>query len=152
MATRSNTIKLDKEIDFETLIMDALSSVPNFNVSVTGTTAKCDEISAPTVGMGFNKWTRGRAYTTITYDKKSSIEIETTISGFTGAIYNGKYAQEVCDSLTSRIQNQIKKNSIQAQNNIPSVADELLKFKQLLDAGVITQEEFDKKKKELLNL
>ena len=54
--------------------------------------------------------------------------------------------------MTSRIQNQIKKNSIQAQNNIPSVADELLKFKQLLDAGVITQEEFDKKKKELLNL
>ena len=31
-----------------------------------------------------------------------------------------------------------------------SVADELLKFKQLLDAGVITQEEFDKKKAELL--
>ncbi|MGW9860572.1 PH (Pleckstrin Homology) domain-containing protein/putative oligomerization/nucleic acid binding protein [Staphylococcus epidermidis] len=31
-----------------------------------------------------------------------------------------------------------------------SVADELLKFKQLLDAGVISQEEFDKKKNELL--
>lgn len=33
-----------------------------------------------------------------------------------------------------------------------SVADELLKFKQLLDMGVLTQEEFDKKKNELLNL
>lgn len=32
-----------------------------------------------------------------------------------------------------------------------SVADELLKFKQLLDMGAITQEEFDKKKKELLS-
>lgn len=31
-----------------------------------------------------------------------------------------------------------------------SVADELLKFKQLLDMGVITQEEFDNKKHELL--
>lgn len=31
-----------------------------------------------------------------------------------------------------------------------SVADELLKFKELLDAGVITKEEFDAKKKELL--
>lgn len=31
-----------------------------------------------------------------------------------------------------------------------SVADELLKFKQLLDMGVLTQEEFDAKKKELL--
>lgn len=33
-----------------------------------------------------------------------------------------------------------------------SVADELLKFKNLLDMGAITQEEFDLKKKELLNL
>ncbi len=33
-----------------------------------------------------------------------------------------------------------------------SEADELKKFKELLDAGVITQEEFDTKKKELLGL
>ena len=32
-----------------------------------------------------------------------------------------------------------------------SAADELKKYKDLLDAGVITQEEFDKKKKQLLN-
>ena len=33
-----------------------------------------------------------------------------------------------------------------------SVADEIVKFKGLLDAGVITQEEFDTKKKQLLGL
>ena len=33
-----------------------------------------------------------------------------------------------------------------------SVADEILKFKNLLDMGAITQEEFDAKKKELLGL
>lgn len=33
-----------------------------------------------------------------------------------------------------------------------SVADEILKFKQLLDMGVITQEEFDAKKKQLLGI
>lgn len=33
-----------------------------------------------------------------------------------------------------------------------SEADELLKFKQLLDAGVITQDEFDTKKKQILGL
>ena len=39
------------------------------------------------------------------------------------------------------------------QQNLPpvSVADELLKFKQLLDMGAITQDEFDAKKRELLN-
>ncbi|MGB7594109.1 MAG: SHOCT domain-containing protein [Erysipelotrichaceae bacterium] len=33
---------------------------------------------------------------------------------------------------------------------VVSVADEIIKFKQLLDQGILTQEEFDKKKKELL--
>ena len=33
-----------------------------------------------------------------------------------------------------------------------SAADEILKFKQLLDAGILTQDEFDAKKKQLLNL
>lgn len=39
-----------------------------------------------------------------------------------------------------------KKNSSAAV----SVADEMLKFKQLLDMGIITQEEFERKKRELL--
>ncbi|MBR3588760.1 MAG: SHOCT domain-containing protein [Clostridia bacterium] len=39
--------------------------------------------------------------------------------------------------------------SIQENN---SEADELKKYKDLLDNGVITQEEFDAKKKQLLNL
>ena len=33
-----------------------------------------------------------------------------------------------------------------------SAADELKKFKELLDMGIITQEEFDAKKKQLLGL
>ena len=33
-----------------------------------------------------------------------------------------------------------------------STADELKKFKELLDSGIITQEEFDAKKKQLLGL
>ena len=41
--------------------------------------------------------------------------------------------------------------SKETKNN-PATADELLKYKELLDAGVITQEEFDAKKKELLKL
>lgn len=35
-------------------------------------------------------------------------------------------------------------------NESKSAADELLGYKQLLDSGAITQEEFDEKKKELL--
>ncbi|MDE6672170.1 MAG: SHOCT domain-containing protein [Ruminococcus sp.] len=43
-----------------------------------------------------------------------------------------------------RPENTLKKTSM--------TADELLKLKQLLDAGVLTQEEFDKMKKQLLGL
>ena len=48
---------------------------------------------------------------------------------------------------------------VEAKNNIsvPAVqpsssADEILEYKQLLDCGAITQEEFDLKKKQLLGL
>ena len=36
--------------------------------------------------------------------------------------------------------------------NEPSPADELKKYKELLDTGVISQEEFDAKKKQLLEM
>ena len=50
-----------------------------------------------------------------------------------------------------------RSNAVPAQQAAPvinqvSTADELIKFKGLLDAGVLTQEEFDKKKAELLSL
>ena len=45
-----------------------------------------------------------------------------------------------------------QKKSGQNTNVSPSPADELKKFKELLDSGIITQEEFDTKKKQLLGL
>lgn len=51
-----------------------------------------------------------------------------------------------------------KIDDLKKQKNTPTVvaatstADELKKFKDLLDMGAITQEEFDAKKKELLGL
>ena len=44
--------------------------------------------------------------------------------------------------------NRASANNVQTQSS----ADELKKFKELLDMGVITQEEFDAKKKQLLGL
>lgn len=59
-------------------------------------------------------------------------------------------AQEIIDYVQKRIAE--SKNN---KNNVAtafSPADELFKFKQLLDAGIITQQEFDEKKKQLLGL
>ncbi|MFN1845698.1 SHOCT domain-containing protein [Clostridioides difficile] len=49
--------------------------------------------------------------------------------------------------ITSSKSTEDKKESISS-----STADEILKYKNLLDIEAITQEEFDAKKKELLNL
>ncbi|WP_294359375.1 PH domain-containing protein [uncultured Clostridium sp.] len=58
------------------------------------------------------------------------------------------------DTLNNEINayKQGKNSTVTQVINNTSAADELLKFKQLLDIGVLTQEEFDKKKKELLGL
>ena len=48
--------------------------------------------------------------------------------------------------------NAIKNGATQKQESQISVADEIKKFKELLDMGAITQEEFDAKKKQLLGL
>ena len=62
-------------------------------------------------------------------------------------------ANEIYEYVLNKIR-QSKTNDVSTQNNIvnnTSCADEILKFKNLLDKGIITQEEFNKKKKELLN-
>lgn len=66
----------------------------------------------------------------------------------------GKKRIPEAEDVVQYINNRIKefksgKNPVAAP---ASSADELLKFKQLLDSGAITQEEFDAKKKQLLGL
>lgn len=55
--------------------------------------------------------------------------------------------QEVAEYVKQRV-DQIKNST----GTVFSFADELKKFKELLDSGIISQEEFDAKKKQLLNL
>lgn len=67
--------------------------------------------------------------------------------------YKGAFAKaQECLSILSIIvkRNQHNTDSSSDEKSGTSVADELLKFKQLLDMGAISQEEFDKKKIELL--
>ena len=59
-------------------------------------------------------------------------------------------AEQIKDYIESIILNRSKGGQTVIQQ--ASAADEILKFKSLLDAGVITQEEFDAKKKALLGL
>lgn len=82
--------------------------------------------------------------------------------------YNAKMIDEHLDDELNQVKNEIKKVQEQAEKDEEALytcdcdehiddaaskiqdMDTLLKYKKLLDDGVITQEEFDKKKKELL--
>lgn len=65
---------------------------------------------------------------------------------------NGEIHKAISDLLLER-QSKPKAEATTIKQEIPqSNAEELKKFKELLDSGIITQEEFDAKKKQLLGL
>jgi hypothetical protein len=70
-------------------------------------------------------------------------------------IIQKKYAElgnKIYQYINKRILEERKKKNISNVVNALSPAEELKKFKELLDAGILTQEEFNAKKKELLGL
>ena len=62
-------------------------------------------------------------------------------------------ANEVGTEIRTAFENYKDKDSIEVSGTASvSSADEIKKYKELLDSGIITQEEFDAKKKQLLSL
>ncbi|RZI03267.1 SHOCT domain-containing protein, partial [Staphylococcus aureus] len=69
----------------------------------------------------------------------------------------GSISKNTVSRMAETIQEQIsiRESSMKSSNSEKmsfSVADELIKYKELLDVGVISQEEFDKKKQQLLDI
>lgn len=63
------------------------------------------------------------------------------------------FANSVANEIRKAFENYKDNDVVEvAGSPVASVADELKKFKELLDLGVISQEEFDAKKKQLLGL
>ena len=61
---------------------------------------------------------------------------------------------KMCDEDLAKLEIITKKeeNNIPQENNTNDPIEEVKRLKELLDMGILFQEEFDKKKKELLNL
>ena len=62
------------------------------------------------------------------------------------------FANSVGAEIRKAFENYKDNDVVKVNGSNVSSADEILKFKQLLDAGIITQEEFETKKKQILNL
>lgn len=85
----------------------------------------------------------------IMHDKRNNFLGENSFSW--ASIKKNEKMKEVADYINKQI-NLYKNQKNNSSANISSNADELKKFKELLDNGTITQEEFNEKKKQLLNL
>lgn len=71
-----------------------------------------------------------------------------------GGFFHGVHMQEAkaLMAFLSSMTGRVKKSQPVTPPAAVSAADELIKFKELLDKGIITEDEFQKKKKELLGL
>lgn len=77
-----------------------------------------------------------------------------------GSDENTVMVREKDNSIAEQVKNYVEKKIFERQNvqgttvikQETSPADEILKYKKLADAGIITPEEFEQKKKELLGL
>lgn len=94
----------------------------------------------------------GECITTLVLNNGCSIEFtgESSSKALMTLIPYKEYSYVASNEKTDN--NPIKESQSHTNSSANSVADELRQFKSLLDEGIITQEEFDKKKKELLSL
>lgn len=91
----------------------------------------------------------------VTMTRKSgmkNLRVESPSENFMFSLGNAKVRDEIYNVINQQIsERQNNKGNVTVVNSA-SNADELKKYKDLLDAGVITQDEFDAQKKQLLGL
>ena len=91
------------------------------------------------------------AHTDVVYINFIATETKTKSFTYKAAQDNAQKCITILETINDINQsNHIEYANVEVHTN--STADEIMKFKTLLDQGVITQEEFDAKKKQLLGL
>ena len=104
----------------------------------------------------------GQIFQSIDIDKLNDVSLKTTMMSGIITIDTVKEKLDISfeKSVAINVNNSIHeilfslKEQKKPSSNSPIInsADEIIKYKNLLDMGAITQEEYDKKKKELLNI
>lgn len=83
---------------------------------------------------------------------KVSISSTAKAPSLLASVTENKNIEALTNAFMDKIQNYQKVEGSISTASSTSVADEIKKYKELLDMGAITQDEFDQKKKQLLNL
>ena len=123
------------------LVMSVLVKKTNLTVTNKKVYGKCP--NSPQVNIPIKNISA-----VATFDRNKTLSVTATngLLSFPGI----KNYQEIKEVLLKLIEE--KDNSTNLNQNNASSSDELKKLKELLDMGIISQEEFDAKKKQLLGL
>lgn len=78
-------------------------------------------------------------------------EVKRNSNEYSRALQEARQFIRMIDTIVHRNDNKSENNGGN-EKKVVSVADEIRKFKELFDEGIITQDEFENKKKQLLNL
>lgn len=132
---------------------DILEIVPRATEDCKYTIENLDKISGTVkIGVGLNARTYGEYITMhlIPVDKKNTRIVYSCRAkyGRENISKNQSNIERISNAVSQRLQNVPQSPS---DNKNISVADELLKLKNLLDKGIITEEEFDSQKKKFLD-
>ena len=109
------------------------------------------------VKAGFTSYTWGDVITiTITENKDGSCKMLITSTAKVASLMAGKQQSKNITIFTNALTFELKKfqelSLDSSQVEAKSIADEIKKFKELLDVGAITEEEFETQKKKLLSM
>ena len=100
-------------------------------------------------------WTNGYLSVGIKGEIKNSNGVKGAVNNLSSVIFFpklNKVGEEIYNYLKQQIERNKKPEVVIQQVNNVSPADELRKYKELLDDGIITQDEFDAKKKQILGI
>ena len=92
-----------------------------------------------------------RSSTVINVQSEATIYLKTHMGKRTETIIGTTEILAFLDKILDEAEQDTEKKSLPETNNTSSTADELLKLKSLLDAGILTQDEFDAEKKKILS-
>lgn len=135
-------------------IKDAIKTLPKFKLKSETPSAGMLQYS---VGMGMTSLTWGDIVTiVITALENGSTKIDITSTAkapsLLASVTENKNIQTITNAFMGEIKNYQKIEVSSSASNGLSAADEIKKYKELLDMGAITQDEFDQKKNQLLGI
>lgn len=133
---------------------EAVKNLPKFKLKSETPSAGMLQYS---VGMGMTSFTWGDIVNIVfTALKNGGTKVVITSTAkapsLLASVTENKNVQAITTAFMNELQNYQEVTAPAVDGNIPHAADEIKKYKELLDMGAITQEEFDLKKKQLLGI